>query len=43
MGLTNGDKKELKNYIVLATESPDDRIRNRAIHIMERLDRMQNK
>lgn len=38
-----GERKELKNYIAIATESPDDRIRNRALQIMAKLERMQNK
>lgn len=38
-----GERKDLKNYIAIATESPDDRIRNRALQIMAKLERMQNK
>ena len=38
-----GERKELKNYVAIATESPDDRIRNRAMQIMAKLEKMQNK
>jgi CRP-like cAMP-binding protein len=42
MMINNGERKEIKHYITIAAESPNERIRGRALQIMARMEQKKN-
>ena len=38
-----GERKEIMHYITIATESPDEKVQARALHIKARLENLQKK
>lgn len=42
MMINNGEGKEIKHYITIAAESPNERIRGRALQIMARMEQKKN-